>query len=75
MNHYQFHVSMSCSGCSGAVERVLRKLDGVDEVVISLEDQSVDVLAFATYESVYSAIEKSGKKINSGVTIEETLAL
>lgn len=25
---YQFNVSMSCGGCSGAVERVLKKLEG-----------------------------------------------
>jgi len=25
---YKFNVSMSCGGCSGAVDRVLKKLDG-----------------------------------------------
>jgi len=25
---YKFTVAMSCSGCSGAIERVLKKLDG-----------------------------------------------
>ncbi len=25
---YKFNVAMSCGGCSGAVERVLKKLDG-----------------------------------------------
>jgi len=29
MTHtYKFNVAMSCGGCSGAVERVLKKLDG-----------------------------------------------
>jgi copper chaperone len=27
-HHYKFNVSMSCGGCSGAVERVLKKLEG-----------------------------------------------
>jgi hypothetical protein len=27
-HQYKFNVSMSCGGCSGAVERVLKKLDG-----------------------------------------------
>lgn len=27
-HRYLFNVSMSCGGCSGAVERVLKKLDG-----------------------------------------------
>jgi len=26
---YKFNISMSCGGCSGAVERVLKKLDGI----------------------------------------------
>jgi len=25
---YKFNIAMSCGGCSGAVERVLKKLDG-----------------------------------------------
>lgn len=25
---YKFNVSMSCGGCSGAVDRVLKKLEG-----------------------------------------------
>lgn len=29
MSHtYEFNVSMSCGGCSGAIDRVLKKLDG-----------------------------------------------
>jgi copper chaperone len=29
MTHtYKFNIAMSCGGCSGAVERVLKKLDG-----------------------------------------------
>jgi len=26
---YKFNVTMTCGGCSGAVERVLKKLDGI----------------------------------------------
>lgn len=26
---YKFNIGMSCGGCSGAVERVLKKLDGI----------------------------------------------
>lgn len=26
--HYKFHITMTCGGCSGAVERSLKKLDG-----------------------------------------------
>jgi copper chaperone len=27
-HNYKFDIAMSCGGCSGAVERVLKKLDG-----------------------------------------------
>ena len=27
-HNYKFNVTMTCGGCSGAVERVLSKLDG-----------------------------------------------
>jgi len=27
-HNYKFNVTMTCGGCSGAVERVLKKLDG-----------------------------------------------
>jgi len=27
-HNYKFEVTMTCGGCSGAVERVLKKLDG-----------------------------------------------
>lgn len=30
MSHtYKFNVAMSCGGCSGAIDRVLKKLDGM----------------------------------------------
>jgi copper chaperone CopZ len=28
-HQYKFNVTMTCGGCSGAVERVLKKLDGM----------------------------------------------
>lgn len=27
-HNYRFNVTMTCSGCSGAVERVLKKMEG-----------------------------------------------
>lgn len=68
---YIFNVTMTCGGCSGAVTRVLNKLDGVTNVETSLETQivSVTTLDSVDYQSVYNAIEKTGKKINSGETV------
>jgi len=28
-HNYKFNVTMTCGGCSGAVERVLKKLEGM----------------------------------------------
>ena len=28
-HHYHFDIAMSCGGCSGAVDRVLKKVDGM----------------------------------------------
>lgn len=39
---YKFNVSMSCGGCSGAVERVLKKLDGTRSPA-SLSRHSTDM--------------------------------
>ncbi|KAH7320229.1 putative iron/copper transporter Atx1 [Stachybotrys elegans] len=63
---YEFNVSMSCGGCSGAIDRVLKKLDGVDSYEVSLENQSAKVVTSSLpYEVVLEKIAKTGKKINS----------
>eukprot|EP00419_Tripos_fusus_P003086 CAMPEP_0172675982 /NCGR_PEP_ID=MMETSP1074-20121228/13639_1 /TAXON_ID=2916 /ORGANISM="Ceratium fusus, Strain PA161109" /LENGTH=73 /DNA_ID=CAMNT_0013493533 /DNA_START=60 /DNA_END=281 /DNA_ORIENTATION=- len=38
-----FNVQMVCDGCSGAVSRILKKMDGVEEVIIKMEEQQVEV--------------------------------
>lgn len=59
---------MSCSGCSGAITRVLGKLDGVKSFDVSLENQTATVVAIEnlSYETVLSTIKKTGKKVISG---------
>ncbi|KAA1068678.1 Cytosolic copper metallochaperone [Puccinia graminis f. sp. tritici] len=58
---------MTCSGCSGAVERALKKQEGVSKIDISLETQTVLVHAHppATFDIVREKIAKTGKTINS----------
>ncbi|KAK4133170.1 heavy-metal-associated domain-containing protein [Trichocladium antarcticum] len=65
---YTFGVSMSCGGCSGAVERVLKKLEGVKSYEVSLDAQTARVVAEEAlpYEKVLRTIAKTGKKVNSG---------
>ncbi|EEA20789.1 Cytosolic copper metallochaperone [Talaromyces marneffei ATCC 18224] len=67
-HQYKFNVSMSCGGCSGAVERVLKKLDGVKSYDVSLESQTATVVAEDSlgYEKVLETIKKTGKTVNSG---------
>ncbi|KAA8901108.1 hypothetical protein DIURU_003478 [Diutina rugosa] len=71
MAHYQFDVEMACGGCSGAIERVLNKLDGVNTVTTNLDTQKVDVIANddVSYETVLEKIKKTGKKVNGGKTL------
>lgn len=72
MTHeYTFNVVMSCGGCSGAVTRVLKKLDGVTSVYASLEAQTVSVTTDDSidYQLIYDTIDKTGKKILGGKTI------
>ncbi|KAE8448968.1 hypothetical protein EG329_008764 [Mollisiaceae sp. DMI_Dod_QoI] len=65
---YKFNVSMSCGGCSGAVNRVLGKLDGVKSYDVSLDTQTATVVAAPelSYDTVLATIKKTGKKVNSG---------
>ncbi|TFB04496.1 Metal homeostasis factor ATX1 [Trichoderma ghanense] len=62
---YEFNVTMTCGGCSGAIDRVLKKLEGVESYEVSLENQSAKVVTALPYETVLTKIAKTGKKINS----------
>jgi copper chaperone len=39
----KFHVAMTCGGCSGAVMRILKKIEHVNEVDANLETKVVTV--------------------------------
>ncbi|PFH57113.1 hypothetical protein XA68_15488 [Ophiocordyceps unilateralis] len=62
---YEFNVAMSCGGCSGAIDRVLKKLDGVESYQVSLERQTATVVTNLPFETVLDKIAKTGKKVNS----------
>ncbi|KAF8476053.1 hypothetical protein BDZ91DRAFT_649699 [Kalaharituber pfeilii] len=70
--YYEFNVKMTCGGCSGAVNRVLAKMDGIKAYDVSLEKQTVKVIAEPTvsYDDVSEKIKKTGKEILSGKTVE-----
>ena len=56
-------VAMMCTGCSGAVERVLGKMEGVQSFAVNLETQKVTVVGTVTMEEVVAAIAKTGKAV------------
>ncbi|KAJ3031403.1 UNVERIFIED_CONTAM: Cytosolic copper metallochaperone [Siphonaria sp. JEL0065] len=64
-NTYNFKVGMTCSGCSGAVNRILSKTAGVKSFDISLETQKVSVVSDGslTQDQIFEAIKKSGKPV------------
>ncbi|KAG5930744.1 hypothetical protein E4U53_002141 [Claviceps sorghi] len=62
---YEFNVSMSCGGCSGAIDRVLKKMEGIESYEVSLEKQTARVVTGLPYEDVLAKIAKTGKKVNS----------
>ncbi|CAO3699584.1 unnamed protein product [Rhizopus microsporus] len=63
MATYVFNVEMSCSGCSGAVERALNRL-GVESVKTDLEKQEVVVVSERPIEEVLATIQKTGKTVS-----------
>merc|ERR1712137_1176058 len=67
-HNYKFNITMTCGGCSGAVERVLKKLEGVKEFDVSLDSQTATVKTEESldYSTVLEKIKKTGKAVNSG---------
>lgn len=70
-HNYEFNVTMTCSGCSNAVQKALGRLNGVTDTKVDLSSQVVNVTTAENvdYDTVYNAISKTGKKINEGKTI------
>lgn len=58
-------------GCSNAVNRVLTKLEGVKNIDISLENQTVKVKTAdsLSYDKVLETIKKTGKAVKDGEVI------
>ncbi|TVU29875.1 hypothetical protein EJB05_21466 [Eragrostis curvula] len=55
-------VTMSCEGCSGAVKRVLSKMQGVESFDIDMKEQKVTVKGNVKPEDVFQTVSKTGKK-------------
>ncbi|KAJ5212696.1 heavy metal ion transporter [Penicillium cinerascens] len=76
-HQYKFNVSMSCGGCSGAIERVLKRLEGVKSFDVNLESQTALVTTESTvpYDTVLATIKKTGKQVNSGEADGQTMSV
>ncbi|KAI6676615.1 hypothetical protein NL676_037411 [Syzygium grande] len=55
-------VGMSCEGCSGAVKRVLGKMEGVESFDIDMKEQKVTVKGNVQPDAVLKTVSKTGKK-------------
>ncbi|KAG6874179.1 hypothetical protein C0995_003725 [Termitomyces sp. Mi166 len=70
---YKFDVKMTCSGCSRAVSRALDKAKDTGDVSdysISFDAQEVSVTSHLPYDDILAKIQKTGKEVRSGTTLE-----
>lgn len=65
-----FNVGMTCSGCAGAVTRILKKINGVELVDCNVESRIVKVTHSneADQQAMLTALKKWGDA--SGKTVE-----
>ncbi|XP_052860616.1 copper transport protein ATOX1 [Anopheles cruzii] len=60
---HEFQVEMTCTGCSGAVERVLGKQkEKVEKVEIDLDNKKVFVTSGLSADELLGIIKKTGKE-------------
>ncbi|KAI9875521.1 MAG: Cytosolic copper metallochaperone [Pleopsidium flavum] len=76
-HNYKFDIAMSCSGCSGAVDRVIKRLDGIKSYNVSLENQTANVVADESlqYGTLLEKIKKTGKKVKSAEMDGQSMAV
>jgi copper chaperone len=70
MKEIQFNVGMTCGGCSGAVTRILSKIEGVEKVDANVETKKVIVSCAETVDeqTLLDALMKWS--LSSGKTVE-----
>ncbi|KAJ7221554.1 hypothetical protein GGX14DRAFT_353344, partial [Mycena pura] len=67
-HNYKFDVKMTCSGCSGAITRVLERAKndpegGVEDYTVTLEKQEVLVRGSIPYDNLLEKLKKTGKEV------------
>ncbi|KAJ1915314.1 hypothetical protein IWQ60_000403 [Tieghemiomyces parasiticus] len=66
-----YKVDMACTGCSGAVEKAVKKVDGVQEVTTDIPSQKVTVTGTASYDDVKQAIVATGKQVHPELSADQ----
>ncbi|KAG5852251.1 copper transport protein ATOX1 [Anguilla rostrata] len=62
MSKHEFFVDMTCEGCSGAVTRVLTKLDVKFD--IDLPNKKVVIESDKSADDLLATLKKTGKAVN-----------
>ncbi|KAG5341140.1 ATOX1 protein, partial [Acromyrmex charruanus] len=58
---HEFNVEMTCEGCSTAVQNVLRKKAGIDDIKIDLPEKKVFVTTALNSNEILETLKKTGK--------------
>ncbi|EZA51793.1 Copper transport protein ATOX1 [Ooceraea biroi] len=53
---------MTCEGCSNAVQNVLKKVEGIDDIKIDLVEKRVSVATALSSDKIFETIKKTGKQ-------------
>ncbi|GMI21098.1 hypothetical protein TeGR_g14191 [Tetraparma gracilis] len=71
----KFDVGMTCGGCSGAVTRILNKIEGVKEVKADVETKTVFVKTTpdVTPQMMLEKLQKWGESAGKTVALPETM--
>eukprot|EP00462_Mataza_sp_D1_P001533 CAMPEP_0175096094 /NCGR_PEP_ID=MMETSP0086_2-20121207/4540_1 /TAXON_ID=136419 /ORGANISM="Unknown Unknown, Strain D1" /LENGTH=78 /DNA_ID=CAMNT_0016369455 /DNA_START=25 /DNA_END=261 /DNA_ORIENTATION=- len=56
MPNYELTVGMTCGGCSGAVTRIVGKLDGIEIVDLNIEAKKVVISSEANEEDTQAVV-------------------
>jgi copper chaperone len=70
----EFKVGMTCSGCSGAITRILSKIEGVESIDANVEAKSVKVSVddALSEETLLEALMKWSKSSGKSVELIQT---
>ncbi|CAD6208639.1 GSCOCG00010617001-RA-CDS [Cotesia congregata] len=60
---HEFTVEMTCEGCSNAVERVLKRKEGIESFNVDLPEKKVFVTSGLPSDEILECLKKTGKPV------------